>query len=144
MKTGQPVGTFVTSKDKFFDRVISLTYSPDGRSLASGTVGYDVALWDTATGERRTIRAKRDSICDLAFTPDGSQIAVCTHYESVVWLHALESGELSGTFEGHVNSVAALAYSARRFACNRRDGWFRRSLGCATTAASSFLASDAG
>ena len=111
-KTGQPVGTFVTSKDKYFDRVISLTYSPDGRSLVGGTVGYNVALWDTATGERRTIRAKRDSICDIAFTPDGSQLAICTHYENIVWLHDLESGELVGTFEGHVNSVAGLAYSA--------------------------------
>lgn len=66
----------------------------------------------TATGERRTIRAKRDSICDLAFTPNGRQLAVCAHYENIVWLHDLESGELSGAFEGHVNSVDGLAFSA--------------------------------
>lgn len=113
MKTGQPIGTLVTGKNELFDRAISLTYSPDGRSLAGGTVTYGVALWNTATGERRTMRAKRDSIGDLAFTPDGKQIAVCTHHENIVGLHDLESGELAGTFEGHVNSVNALALSAK-------------------------------
>lgn len=63
----------------------TLEFSPDGRRLAGGTMGGDVQMWDTETGEaltsffveeRPTGNRYRDPIVDVAFSSDGSLLAV--------------------------------------------------------------------
>ncbi|MCG9130844.1 hypothetical protein J5I95_04090 [Candidatus Poribacteria bacterium] len=63
----------------------TLEFSPDGRRLAGGTMGGDVQMWDTETGEALTSffaeeppvdHSYRDPIMDLAFSSDGSLLAV--------------------------------------------------------------------
>ena len=65
--------------------IITLEFSPDGRRLAGGTMGGDVQMWDTETGETLTSffaeeppvdHSYRDPIIDLAFSSDGSLLAV--------------------------------------------------------------------
>ena len=62
-----------------------LEFSPDGRRLAGGTMGGDVRMWDTETGEALTSffaeeppmdNRYRDPIMDVAFSSDGSLVAV--------------------------------------------------------------------
>ena len=63
----------------------TLEFSPDGKRLAGGTMGGDVQMWDTETGaaltsffgeEPPTRNRYRDPIMDLAFSSDGSLLAV--------------------------------------------------------------------
>ena len=63
----------------------TLEFSPDGRRLAGGTMGGDVQMWDTETGEVLTSffaevpptgNRYRDPIVDVAFSSDGSLLAV--------------------------------------------------------------------
>ena len=63
----------------------TLEFSPDGRRLAGGTMGGDVRMWDTETGEALTSffmeepptdHRYRDPIMDVAFSSDGSLLAV--------------------------------------------------------------------
>ena len=65
--------------------IITLEFSPDGRRLAGGTMGGDVQMWDTETGEALTSffleeppvdHSYRDPIMDLAFSSDSSRLAV--------------------------------------------------------------------
>lgn len=65
--------------------IITLEFSPDGRRLAGGTMGGDVQMWDTETGEVLTSffaeeppidHSYRDPIIDVAFSSDGSLLAV--------------------------------------------------------------------
>jgi WD40 repeat protein len=52
--------------------VFSLTFSPDGRTLAAGTVGGAVELWDVASGRRRSVLGGHSGgIWALEFAPDG-------------------------------------------------------------------------
>ena len=62
----------------------TLEFSPDGRRLAGGTMGGDVQMWDTETGESLTSffaeepptgNRYRDPITDVAFSSDGSLLA---------------------------------------------------------------------
>ena len=63
----------------------TLEFSPDGGRLAGGTMGGDVQMWDTETGEALTSffaeepprgNRYRDPIVDVAFSSDGSLLAV--------------------------------------------------------------------
>lgn len=56
--------------------IISISFSPDGKHLASG--GWDnlVRIWDTATGkEVMTLKGHASPIYNVAYSPDGKQIA---------------------------------------------------------------------
>jgi WD40 repeat protein len=53
-----------------------VTFSPDGKLLASGSEDSTVKIWDTASGkEVRTLAGHEDIIWSLAFSPDGKSLA---------------------------------------------------------------------
>jgi WD40 repeat protein len=55
--------------------VWSVTYSPDGKQIASGSIDGTVRVWDVSTGERRTFKENFGWTRSVAFSPDGTQIA---------------------------------------------------------------------
>jgi WD40 repeat protein len=56
-------------------QVNSVTYSPDGKQIASCSCDGTVRVWDVSTGERRTFDIKSDWMYSVSFSPDGTQIA---------------------------------------------------------------------
>jgi WD40 repeat protein len=80
---GGPEKTLAAHKDMLLD----LTFSPDGKTLA--TTGYDrlIKLWDVATGkELRTLKDHSDAVYGLAFSPDSKLLASAAADRAVkVW-----------------------------------------------------------
>jgi len=57
------------------DNVTSITYSPNGTALASGSDDGTVRLWDTRRGtEMREPLTGEGQITSVAFTPDGYRL----------------------------------------------------------------------
>ena len=55
--------------------VNSVTFSPDGFTLAGGSMGDRVYMWDVSTGELlQTFEGHTGWIRDVAFSPDGSTL----------------------------------------------------------------------
>jgi WD40 repeat protein len=49
---------------------------PDGKTLASGSCGYAVRLWDSTTGAARgTLKGLPKRLRAVAFSPDGKTLA---------------------------------------------------------------------
>jgi WD40 repeat protein/transcriptional regulator with XRE-family HTH domain len=57
------------------DMVRTLTFSPDGRTLASGSWDGAVKLWDVASGALRWSGRHTSQVESVAFVPDGSMLA---------------------------------------------------------------------
>jgi RNA polymerase sigma factor (sigma-70 family) len=91
--------------------VMSLAYSPDGQTLASG--GYDrfIRLWDLKTGkESATLKGHQDVVNSVAYSPDGKTLASGSADKSIkVW--DVTMGKEKGTLEGHLKGVTSVAYS---------------------------------
>jgi WD40 repeat protein len=91
--------------------VESLSYSPDGRRIASGSMDNAIRLWEAETGEAILTLAGRSSWArSVAHSPDGAHIAMGSTDRTVhVW--EAGTGREILTLAGHSATVRSVAYS---------------------------------
>jgi RNA polymerase sigma factor (sigma-70 family) len=100
--------------------VRSITFSPDGKLLATGADserghnGFTVRLWDAATGKlQRVIAAEFGWGCfaSMAFAPDGQTLAVVGEEDGTVNLYDVATGRNRTPSPGHTSGVSGLAFT---------------------------------
>jgi tricorn protease-like protein len=89
--------------------VLSVAFSPDGKTIATGSFDNTVKLWNLEGKELQTFKGHSNSVLSVAFSPDGKTIASGSK-DNTVKLWNLEGKELQ-TFKGHSNSVWSVAFS---------------------------------
>lgn len=106
--------------------VRSLSFSPDGKTLASGSSDCTVKLWEVAAGkERTTFRGHTYSVLSVAFSPNGTTLASGSYDKTIkLWkisaaitakkieTFRLSSKELESLWIVLFDDDAALAYRA--------------------------------
>ena len=83
--------------------VRSVSFSPNGKTLASAGNDRIIKLWDVATGEvLRTLKGHTGAVESITFSPDGRTLASGS-WDSTIKLWDVPSGKIICTLKGHNN-----------------------------------------
>jgi WD40 repeat protein len=93
------------------NKVFSAVFSPDSKTLATGSADKTVRLWDTATGKERAVLAGHtEAVWSVAFLPDGKTVASAS-WDKTVRLWDVMTGKEGVSLKGHEDEVLAVAVS---------------------------------
>jgi WD40 repeat protein len=90
--------------------ITSLTYSPDGKRIATSSWDRSARVWDAASGgPLATLLGHRDWVRGVAFSPDGRTVATAGADGTVsVWDPV--AGRVLRTFRGHTQAASGVAF----------------------------------
>ena len=91
--------------------VVSVSFSPDGKTLVSGSFDGTVHLWNVETGKLlKTLTEHRKRVEGVSFSPDG-KTRVSGSFDGTVHLWNVETGKLLETLKGHKSNVESVSFS---------------------------------
>ncbi len=92
-------------------QVASVTFSPDGKMLASGSWDSTIKLWDAQTQrELATLKGDWVRVHSVAFSPDGKTLA-SGGLDRTVKLWDVQTRQELATLTGHIHEVQSVAFS---------------------------------
>src|ERR1700722_19526029 len=95
------------------DAVTSVSFSPDGKQVVSGSYDSTICIWDIETGDMVSgpFRGHDGWVMSVSFSPDGKRVVSGSHDKTVrIW--DVETGDMvSGPFRGHDDWVMSVSFS---------------------------------
>ncbi|MDE0086422.1 MAG: trypsin-like peptidase domain-containing protein [Candidatus Poribacteria bacterium] len=91
--------------------VYSVSFSPDGRMLASGSADNTIRLWESQSGMPiKILTGHTWTVWSVGFSPDGRTLVSASH-DQTVRLWDLQSGIQKKILKGHTDVVYSVGFS---------------------------------
>ncbi|HSK72972.1 MAG TPA: DUF4365 domain-containing protein, partial [Pyrinomonadaceae bacterium] len=110
-----------------FGRVFTVTITPDGKQIISGSFDETIRIWDLDSGRcLKTLKGHTSAIWVATITPDGKQI-ISGSFDDTIRIWDLHSGRCIKTLEGHTAAVLAVTITpdGRQIISGSNDGTIR-------------------
>ncbi len=110
VRASQGITRYVTYREHS-NGVFALSWSPDGKYLASGSLDATVQMWEAGTGKLiRTYRDHSGGVAAVAWSPDGKYLASGS-LDTTVQMWEIGTGKLIHIYQGHKGSVRDVVWS---------------------------------
>lgn len=121
--TGKPVREWMVSNDVNARPPTAVAYSPDGHWLAAACEDFSVRLWEVATGLECEVAVFPQRVESLAFSPDGTTLALGSG-RTISLASTYDPARELRRYDGHRDLVQQLAFSPSGdfLASGSRDG----------------------
>lgn len=130
----EPVTRCISSMSGHGEAIVSASFSPDGRGLASGSGDTNVRLWDINTQTPvYTCEGHRNWVLAVAWSPDSERVASgCRNGQVNIWCSKTGKRISKTPLLGHSKWITCLAWEpmncnsdCRRLASSSKDGTVR-------------------
>ena len=89
--------------------VRAVVFSGDSKTIATGSLGLKVKLWDVQNGNEKLTK---ETSPPLAFSADSKTLASVEDSDNSIKLWDAQSGEIKQTLTGHSGEVTCVAFSS--------------------------------
>jgi WD40 repeat protein len=94
------------------DNALVVTYSPDGKSIASAHLDKSIKIWDAGSGKKKTsLIGHRHIPRSLAFSPDGKTLASVGD-GGMLMFWDVETGKATQEYVGNLEISTCVAFSS--------------------------------
>jgi len=105
--------------------ILSVAFSPDGKTLATGSAGKTLRVWDVASRQPlgEPLRGHENVVNSVAFSPDGKILATGSADKTVRLWDVASRKPLGEPLRGHEEAVYSVAFSpdGKTLASGSRD-----------------------